>query len=70
MYFRYGTFGLNGSLVMQDGLCHTMLATRAPRLEPSWRRLGERSCHSDMHGDANAIACADWCKQEKAHNHW
>ena len=43
-----------------------MLTTRAP----SWRRLGERTCHSDMHGDASAIACADWCKQEKAHNHW
>jgi hypothetical protein len=47
-----------------------MLAARAPSVEPSWRRLGERSCHSDMHGDASAIACADWCKQEKAHNHW
>ena len=48
----------------------TMLATRAPSVGPSWRRLGERTCHSDMHGDASAIACADWCKQEKAHNHW
>ena len=44
-----------------------MLATRQPTL---FRRLGERTCHSDFHGDANAIACADWCKREKAANHW
>ena len=46
---------------------NSMLATRQPTL---FRRLGERTCHSDFHGDANAIACADWCKREKAANHW
>ena len=44
----------------------TMLASAV-----GWpRQLGERSCSSDFHGDSHATTCADWCKREKASNHW
>ena len=44
----------------------TMLASTV-----GWpRQLGERSCSSDFHGDSHATTCADWCKREKASNHW